>query len=555
MSAAAEPMDETRSEGRAALCVALLAFLLLAPGILYGLPSGKAVVGGQRVLAGELPYRDFWTMYAPGQFYLQALLQGVFGRGIVAQALACVAVYAAAAGLVFRVARRVGCTRGLAGGTALVFALMSWDTSPELDSYPPALLLMVVALERVSAYLAGASRRALLVAGLALGCAAWFKHDVAAYAALGSSAGITIAWYACGQRPASWLAPLQALRPLVLGCVVALAPVVLFVAATAPREAWQDLFVFPATTFREVRGERFPPLVPELEPLQSWLAAPGDLAAGRNALMGLRSWLLLRVPELAFLVALVLVWRKRLAPLVLGTALVLLAPMPLFWSAAHVQQNTHLKSLALSVLLLGALAWMHSGGRQRVALGVLAGAYALGLAILPASQAWLMASAWPKSRTLGLPATGPVRVSAREHAFYSAIVGWVRAHTEPGEPLYCGLVRHDAPVIGNQRFHYLAERPPATRWTEMHPGITDSEEIQRATIQALEAGGVRCAVLWEFGRGRRAAGLDSLRARHKDIDPSLGSDLLDRWLAERFAQALAADEYVVLWSRAAGPPP
>ena len=50
----------------------LIAFLLLAPGAFYGLPSGKLVVGATRILQGEVPYRDFWTMYAPGSSYLTA---------------------------------------------------------------------------------------------------------------------------------------------------------------------------------------------------------------------------------------------------------------------------------------------------------------------------------------------------------------------------------------------------------------------------------------------------------------------------------------------------
>ncbi len=37
--------------------------------------SGIILTGGMRILNGELPYRDFFTMYAPGQFYIDAILQ------------------------------------------------------------------------------------------------------------------------------------------------------------------------------------------------------------------------------------------------------------------------------------------------------------------------------------------------------------------------------------------------------------------------------------------------------------------------------------------------
>ena len=43
----------------------VVAFLLLAVGSFWGLPSGKAVAGALVILDGGVPYRDFWTMYTP----------------------------------------------------------------------------------------------------------------------------------------------------------------------------------------------------------------------------------------------------------------------------------------------------------------------------------------------------------------------------------------------------------------------------------------------------------------------------------------------------------
>ena len=53
------------SDKKRAWLLGLIAFLLLAPGAFFDLPSGKLVVGATRILEGEIPYRDFWTMYAP----------------------------------------------------------------------------------------------------------------------------------------------------------------------------------------------------------------------------------------------------------------------------------------------------------------------------------------------------------------------------------------------------------------------------------------------------------------------------------------------------------
>ena len=41
--------------------------------------EGIILFGALRVFHGELPYRDFWTMYGPGSFYLTSFLYYMFG--------------------------------------------------------------------------------------------------------------------------------------------------------------------------------------------------------------------------------------------------------------------------------------------------------------------------------------------------------------------------------------------------------------------------------------------------------------------------------------------
>src|SRR5262244_1605743 len=41
--------------------------------------EGIILQGAERILHGEVPYRDFFSFYTPGSFYLIALLFSVFG--------------------------------------------------------------------------------------------------------------------------------------------------------------------------------------------------------------------------------------------------------------------------------------------------------------------------------------------------------------------------------------------------------------------------------------------------------------------------------------------
>ena len=122
----------------------------------------------------------------------------------------------------------------------------------------------------------------------------------------------------------------------------------------------------------------------------------------------------------------------------------------------------------------------------------------------------------------------------------------------PGGAFHVGLTRHDAVVISNVRFYYLSGRPPATRYHELHPGITDRDDVQREMIADLVRKKVRCVVLWDFGWTQ--ATLDRILARRTAAVPGTGSRLLDEHIREHYDPVLEVDEYVVYWAKDAEPP-
>src|SRR5437879_3682485 len=72
------------------LCVLLfvVAFAYLVPGInqpvnIYD--EGIIAYSAVRVAHGDVPYRDFWSIYSPGQFYVLAAAFKVFGSTILVE--------------------------------------------------------------------------------------------------------------------------------------------------------------------------------------------------------------------------------------------------------------------------------------------------------------------------------------------------------------------------------------------------------------------------------------------------------------------------------------
>jgi hypothetical protein len=547
---------ESLSEWQLTLAVWLGAFLVLSPGLFWGIPSGKTINGALRILAGEIPYRDFWTMYAPGQFYLVAALFYVFGFHVMVQGAAVLFLIASSASVLFHILRRrLGLPVKEATILAGLFVLTEWSVGREVSSYETLVLCALLAINFLLRYFEGEGRRNLVWAGACYGVGAWFKHDVAFYLTAGSALALFLAWIAAGRsRPPEWLSPAGAIARLAGAAAVVVLPVAGFFAWKAGPDIWQDLVRFPATDFPIVRGEPYPPFLRVWNGFATWLGDLTSPANGFTAFTHLSVWILAHMPEAVFVFAASWLYdsHRRLAPSKLAAGVLFLASMPFFWTAAHVQQNTHLISMAIMSLLIGALVWTELPGgevsrRLRRILLVGLAVYAAGMVLRPALSLARVAYLWPKSHVTDIPMVRGSRAPDDSLDVYEPIVRFVRQNVPPGEPIYVGVVRHDAIVINNQSFYYLAERPSATRYNELHPGLADDPWYQREMIDDINRHQVRCIVLWRFGWSDRY--LDSIRDYRRARLPQLGATLLDEFLQREFEVLAQYGEYDLMWRR------
>jgi hypothetical protein len=283
----------------------------------------------------------------------------------------------------------------------------------------------------------------------------------------------------------------------------------------------------------------------------------------RNALRAvdsLSAWIVLYAPVVTFAAGLgALVWRSwRLVAGRLGSLTLLRACMPLFWAAAHVQQNTHPYSLAILgggawVLIVPAFAGRRGhASRVRWLLRLGVPVYAAGLLSTAAVDAAAVYYQWQGSRLLDLPGFRGIRVPARAYEALHPVGVFFRTHTAPDEPIYTGLVRHDAIVINNALLYAVAGRPACCGYTELHPGVADRAPVQQQLVQRLEESGVRAILLWRFGWADEVM---AARKQHTMAGvPDAGSTILDRYIQDHFATLETHGEYHVLWRRDAPAP-
>ena len=178
-----------------ALAGALL--LLRVPSVVQpmGADQGLYAYIGERILAGDLPYRDAWDQKPPAIHYAYALMRGVW-HGDAAVGGADLLAAAAVAWLLYRLGTAIGSPAG--GGTAaLLFLLLSNPAFTRLGGIRlRAQCETFIAVAVAGAFLLLADRRSrangwtAVGAGALFGLAFVFKYNAGIYLA----AGLAAAW-------------------------------------------------------------------------------------------------------------------------------------------------------------------------------------------------------------------------------------------------------------------------------------------------------------------------------------------------------------------------
>ena len=252
-----------RPDYRDALLFGIVAVAISAIPAVFGVPYSVGIVGALRILEGDIPYRDFWTIYAPGHFYLLALLFFVFGKYLVIASAARAVFIAASGSVLFLIARDLKMTRQAAATVAGLFVLMLWRPDFGLSTYEPALFFILIGWLVLVRSGASLSTRAALAAGASVGVAAWFKHDIAVYAAMAMVLGRLIE-QAGGIGPRRWHETIRSALLISAGAAAMVLPVALWSWRVAGRDAFQDVIWFAVTDFPKLRRTVYPGFLPQL---------------------------------------------------------------------------------------------------------------------------------------------------------------------------------------------------------------------------------------------------------------------------------------------------
>jgi hypothetical protein len=491
----------------------LISFIVLFLGMDRGFDyydEGLILVGAMRVAAGQVPHRDFYANYGPGQFYTLAWLFDWFGQSIFVERMYDLTMRAAILTVAYAITERY-CRRWVAACTAMVCGFWLFSSGLPGIGYPivPILLLCLVgSMVLLPIFQRDAAWPRMLAAGALTGLVTIFRYDVGAALMFVHTCCIAIAARLRQRSPSPWRAATSAILPYWFGVAALFLPVALLYLAVSPIHPFlHDIILYPAKYY--VRARRFPfPRVHwrSLENIALYLPVPIGclslyclIAAARTGPRQTADGEELRQEwgQKGFLIVFglmtIVFYFKGLVRI--SVVQMLLALVPMVITLAVLYEFTAREGKGL-----------HRVVRWIMALSIFCASWSVAkeVRVLYLDQAAVLQEVLSRSGPAPTrPETDWCRVPNPLHTglcflvdpYHAKVISYILQHTDPDERIFIGLTRHDRLVTNDLLTYFAASRLPATRWSHFDPDLQTRADIQREMIQELDAQAVRFIVL------------------------------------------------------------
>jgi hypothetical protein len=498
----------------------LVSFFSLAAGYRYCLDKGiydegLAVYGAVRILKGEMPYRDFWTLYAPGEFYLLAGIFKLLGTSIKTVRILQILIHALLSILVYLFMRQLN-----AAGFSLLgyFVSLLWLRrmlfyGPSYSyNAPTAMVFVLLAAYCIIYFIRQGRKRWLFIAGLSSALTCLFRQDFGLYVFVPILSIVLFFSFSVSPGKPQREKVLSSIRngsAYIVGLSLGVLPIIFYFASKAAiRSLFADAVLFPLNTYSRVRNLPFPNLslgnlifyFPLLIFLLTFILVLGKWARG-DLFRQENSWVILLSLFLGialFAYPCIRPQIRYLLPTMLP-AIILFTYLSFLCLRKNTWRTRPLSRLSVMVVVLVTILFLFVRPLFQEAEGNLflpAGAATYKIALRPARGIY----DWHESTGYQLEA-----------------VRYIQEHTRPDEKIFVGNLRHDRIWVNDILFYFLSERQSATMYHELHAGLVTTPQVQKKIIEEIEKNKVRYVVLWG-GHQKQEPNESSMSSGVRDLD-------------------------------------
>jgi 4-amino-4-deoxy-L-arabinose transferase-like glycosyltransferase len=483
--------------------------LLIILGCLFTMPvydkywapfdEGIIAVAAERLLAGEVPYKDFFmVMYPPGQIYVLGLLFKVFPAPLTAGRIYTVLLSVGIATLAFLMTRELTGKRGL--------SLASWfivlvSLAPRLGAIPapiwPGIFFSLLTLCLFMKSVQGDRRGLMAGAGLSAGIAVLFRHDLGFFAACAVLTSLVVRAFFERERRG------DIARFIAGGMAVVIPCAVYFMHQSAWKDLIASLFVFPLE-HRTMTGAPFP--APCLD--------PNMIFHGSCHFIKINQYY---IPPLVYAAVLVMiakgiVSKRRYSKELLLPVAILLYGVLSFNQVRFRTDPAHLLSVLQPAVILGfyfidrTYALRSRRGMKKFVPYAASILMVLLFSLLSIKNADkyiknCFRKVYRNDIIKAQFGTDSIYIPREEREDVLSTVEYITRMTRTGEKIYIGNRVHWKDDFGGSVLLYaLADRIPSTKYYELLPGLVTDPRVQEEIRDSLNSG-VKLIVLQDIDTG------------------------------------------------------
>jgi len=475
----------------------------------YHYDEAISIYGATRVLDGCIPYRDFWTLYAPGQFYTIAAIFKIFGISTQVARLFAITVLCLTVCGVFLLIKKF-CLKIFA---ILAFLLSLFWLKYYLVYNRPgqlAMLFFISCCFPIISFIKSGSRKSLACAGALIGIIYFFRQDFGFYILAACSLVVFLRQM---NHSETYLrdkvkSALKTKAFLFLGFFTVFLPLIMyFIAKSSFKEFTKDTIIFPVIIYPKVRDLPFPEL--KLDTLVFYF------------------------PVLIFLITCIRLlffnWKDKItSDFPWFIMFLLFSGLGLFhYSNTRVHTGQFLPTTILAIILF-ILLLNDFLSKKLIIIRLLGNIFLASLfVVLHIYFCKSMKSTSAKLKYLSDNQDKSRLDVSRAYGFYDGselaqsqiqAIKFIQSRTTKDEKIFVGNVRHDRVVNSDVMFYFLSERDSATKYYELHPGVTTTRETQAEIIDELNKAKVRYIILWSGSDDVKEPNESAKSSEVKDLD-------------------------------------
>jgi hypothetical protein len=449
--------------------------------------EGFAVFNATRIMNGDIPYKDFWAIYPPGQFYTLAILFKTFGTSLLVSRLYDTFVRLVIVISAWLIAKKIT-SRMLAYLAFITITLLLTFSNFYAYAVFPALALSLLSILSLFEYIDTVQHCWLFLAGILIGFTFFFRWDIGLY--VGISILITIFLFDLFRIPQEskpsakkLFGPSEIAILLGASLIIVLTGFGYVGSASGFGNLWDQVVVFPIMMFREVRWLPYPALLPTKSELLNWV----------------RFYFPLFVYGIAFSYYTYSILKKHiiLNTQYFGSIAVIILGVLLFAQAlsrygySHVLP-TSLVTILVTFSLLSQTVFKSANLIIKLARVILLTILISVYTVLPALMLlYALRHFSPLECYSQIERASCVYLEKDQER----AVEYIRAHTREGETIFVGNQRHDLILFNDVGFYFLSIRQSSSKYSELHPGVATTLSVQQEIVHDIESKNVNWIVL------------------------------------------------------------